>query len=36
MDFKEIVWECLDLIALTQDKDKWWALINLVMSPQGP
>ena len=36
MDPKEIIWEGLDWIALAQDRDKWWALVNLVMNLQSP
>jgi hypothetical protein len=36
MDLKEIVWENLDGTAVAQDRDKWWALVNLVMNWRGP
>jgi hypothetical protein len=36
MDLKERVWEGLDWIAVVQDKNKWWALVNSVMNPQVP
>jgi len=36
MDPKEIIWEGLDWIALAQGRDKWWALVNLVMNLQSP
>jgi hypothetical protein len=36
MDFEEIRWDVLDWIALAQDRDKWWALVSLVMNLQGP
>jgi hypothetical protein len=32
MDFREIGWEVVDGIHLTQDRDKWWALVNTVMN----
>jgi hypothetical protein len=36
MDLKEGVWEGLDRITVAQDKDKWWAFVNLVMNMQCP
>ena len=36
VDLKEIRWDVLDWIALAQDRDKWWALVNLVMNLQSP
>jgi hypothetical protein len=36
MVLMEIDWEGLDLIAVAQDRDNWWAVVNLVMNPQGP
>jgi hypothetical protein len=30
MDLKEIAWESVDWIHLTQDMDQWWALMNTV------
>jgi hypothetical protein len=35
-DLKKIVWEGLHWIAVAQDRDKWWAVVNLVMNKQGP
>jgi hypothetical protein len=32
MDPKEIEWECVDWILLAQDRDQWWALVNMVMN----
>jgi hypothetical protein len=26
MDFKEIWWECVDLMHLVRDRDQWWVL----------
>jgi hypothetical protein len=34
MDLKEVGWEGMDWIALAQDKDRWWALVNVVMNVQ--
>jgi hypothetical protein len=28
MSLKEIGWEAVDMIHLTQEKDKWWDLVN--------
>jgi hypothetical protein len=36
MDLKEIWWEGVDWIHLAQDKDKWRAPMNTVMSLQVP
>jgi len=36
MDPKEIIWEGLDWTALAQGRNKWWALVNLVMNLQCP
>ena len=32
MNLEEIGWEVVDQINLTWDKDKWWAVVNVVMS----
>jgi hypothetical protein len=32
MDLKEIGWEGMDWIHLTQDRDQWWALLNIVLN----
>jgi hypothetical protein len=32
MDLKEIGWEGVDWIHLTQDRDHRWALVNMVIS----
>jgi len=36
MDLGEIGWEGVDSIHLVQDRDQWWALVNLVMNLQVP
>jgi hypothetical protein len=36
MELKEIGWEVLDLIHLSQDKDQWKALVNTVMNLPVP
>jgi len=32
MDVKEIIGECLEWIELTEDRDRWWAFVNMVMN----
>jgi hypothetical protein len=32
MDLREIRWDGMDWIELTQDRDQWRALVNTVMS----
>jgi len=34
MDLQEVGCGCLDWIKLTQDRDKWWALVTAVMNLQ--
>jgi hypothetical protein len=36
MDSREIGWGVVDWINLTLDKDKWRALVNMIMSLQIP
>jgi hypothetical protein len=36
MDFKEIGWEGVYWIHLTQDRDQWWTVVNTVMNLQVP
>jgi hypothetical protein len=36
MDLGEIVWGGVDWIGLAQDRDKWRALLNLVMNLRVP
>jgi hypothetical protein len=31
MDLREIGWGTVDWIQLAQDRDRWWALVNMVM-----
>jgi hypothetical protein len=35
-DLKETEWESVDWIHLAQDRDKWWALMNTVISLRVP
>jgi hypothetical protein len=35
MDIGEIGWRGVDWISLAQDKDKWRALVNVVMNLRG-
>jgi hypothetical protein len=32
MDLREIGWGSVDCIQLAQDRDCWWALVNIVMN----
>jgi hypothetical protein len=36
IDLREIVWEVVDLAYRTQDRGKWWALVNTVINLQVP
>jgi len=36
MDLKDMGWVGMDWIHLTQNKGKWWALVNIVMNLQVP
>jgi hypothetical protein len=36
MDLREIGWEIVDWMHLAQDRDKWWAVMNMVMDFQVP
>jgi hypothetical protein len=36
MDLGEIGWGGVDGIGLAQDRDKWWALVNVVMNIWAP
>jgi hypothetical protein len=36
MDLLEIVWDGVDWIGLTQDRDRWRALVNVVMNLRVP
>jgi hypothetical protein len=36
MDIGEIVWDDIDWIDLTQDRDQWRALVNVVKNLQVP
>jgi hypothetical protein len=32
MDLREMGWEGVEWIHLTQDRDRWWVLMNMVMN----
>jgi len=34
MDLREIGCESVDWMHLTQDRDQWWAVVNMVMNLQ--
>jgi hypothetical protein len=34
MCFEELGWEGMDLIIVAEDRNKWEALVNMVMQPQ--
>jgi hypothetical protein len=36
VDLKEIGWEGVNWIHLAQDRDQWWAILNMVMNLQVP
>jgi hypothetical protein len=36
IDLREIGWDSMDWINLAQDKDKWRALVNMVMNLRVP
>jgi hypothetical protein len=36
MDLREIGWEGVDWIYLTQARDQWWALVNTIMNLRIP
>jgi len=36
MDLLELRWEGMDCFALAQDRDRWWAVVNLVVDLRFP
>jgi hypothetical protein len=36
MDLTEIGWEGVDWMHLAEDRDHWWAVMNMVMNLQFP
>jgi hypothetical protein len=32
MDLREIVWDGMDWIHVTEGRDWWWAVVNMVMN----
>jgi hypothetical protein len=36
MYLREVGWEAVDWILMAQNRDQWWALINMVMNLRVP
>ena len=36
MDLQEVGWEGMEWVYLAQDRERWWALVNVVMNLQDP
>jgi hypothetical protein len=36
MDLEEVGWDGVDWIDMAQDRDRWWALVNVIMNLQVP
>jgi hypothetical protein len=36
MDLREVGWDGIDWIHVTQNRDQWWALVNTVMNLRVP
>jgi hypothetical protein len=36
MDLRQMGWDVIDWIDLTQDSDQWWALVNTVINLRVP
>jgi hypothetical protein len=36
MDFQEVGWGGIDWIDVAQDRDRWWALVYMVMNLRVP
>jgi len=36
MDLQEVGWGGMDWLKLAQGRDRWWALVNVVLSLQVP
>jgi hypothetical protein len=32
IDLKKTGWKCVDRIHLVQDRDRWWAVVKMVMN----
>jgi hypothetical protein len=36
MDLEYVGWEGMDWVAVAWDRDRWWALLNMVMNIRVP
>ena len=36
MDLQEVGWRGMDWIDLVQDRERWWALVNVIVSLRVP
>jgi hypothetical protein len=36
MDLRAIGWEAVDWMRMAQDRNQWWALVNMVMNIRVP
>jgi hypothetical protein len=36
MDLREIGWKGMDWMRVVQDRDQWWAVVNMVMNLRVP
>jgi hypothetical protein len=36
MDLKDVEWEVVNFIRVTQDSDYWWAVVNTIMNFRFP
>jgi hypothetical protein len=36
MNLQDVVWGSMDWVDLAQDRDKWWARVNVIMNLRVP